>query len=89
MPGFEWIDKKELKIVQKIFNDGGTLIAHGFDTQDEDSRTRNLYFMQHAPEFTNDKEHRLWGLYPYLCSFNGTDPDPDAVDPFLKYIKHT
>ena len=66
-----------------------SFIGYGFYTQDEDSRTRNLYFMQHAPEFTNHKEHSLWGLDPYLCSFNGTDPDPDAVDPFLKYIKHT
>lgn len=31
MPGFEWIDKKELKAVKKIFNEGATLIAHGFD----------------------------------------------------------
>ena len=31
MPGFEWIDKKELNVVKKIFYEGGTLIAHGFD----------------------------------------------------------
>ena len=31
MPGFEWIDKKELKAATKIFKEGGTLMAHGFD----------------------------------------------------------
>ena len=30
MPGFEWIDKKELKIVKKIFYEGGTLYSSWF-----------------------------------------------------------
>ena len=30
MPGYEWIDKKESKVVQQIFNEGATLMAHGF-----------------------------------------------------------
>ena len=31
MPGFELIDKKEKDAVNKIFDDGGILFAHGFD----------------------------------------------------------
>ena len=31
MPGFELIDKKEQDAVNKIFDDGGILFAHGFD----------------------------------------------------------
>jgi len=31
MPGFEWIDEKEAQAVSKIFKEGGTLFAHGFD----------------------------------------------------------
>ena len=31
MPGFEIIDKKEKKAVNKIFEEGGILFAHGFD----------------------------------------------------------
>ena len=29
MPGFELIDKKEKKAVNKIFEEGGVLFAHG------------------------------------------------------------
>ena len=32
MPGFEWIDKEEQQAVSKIFDDGGVLFAHGFDS---------------------------------------------------------
>ena len=32
MPGFEIIDKKEKKAVEKIFREGGILFAHGFDS---------------------------------------------------------
>ena len=31
MPGFELIDKEELKAVNSIFKDGGVLFAHGFE----------------------------------------------------------
>ena len=36
MPGFEWIDNRELEAVKSIFDDGGVLFAHGWDA----SRTR-------------------------------------------------
>ena len=32
MPGFEIIGKEEQKAVNKVFNEGGVLFAHGFDT---------------------------------------------------------
>ena len=31
MPGFEFIDSKEKRAVVKIFQEGGVLMAHGFD----------------------------------------------------------
>ena len=31
MPGFEWIDKSEEKAVKKVFQEGGVLMAHGFE----------------------------------------------------------
>ena len=31
MPGFEIIDHKEKKELNKIFNNGGVLFAHGFE----------------------------------------------------------
>ena len=43
----------------------------------------------HSLKFTNDKETRLSGLDPYICSFTATESDQDSVDPLLKYIKHT
>jgi len=47
MPGFEWIDKKELKAVKKIFNEGATLIAHGFD------KIRKNYYVRDFEKFSN------------------------------------
>ena len=47
MPGFEWIDKKELKAVKKIFYEGGTLIAHGFD------KLRKKYYVTDFEKFSN------------------------------------
>ena len=32
MPGFEFIDKKERDAVSSIFDEGGVLFAHGFDS---------------------------------------------------------
>ena len=32
MPGFEWIDNRELEAVKEIFDDGGVLFAHGWDS---------------------------------------------------------
>ena len=32
MPGFEWIDQKELNATIKVFKEGGVLMAHGFDS---------------------------------------------------------
>ena len=31
MPGFELVGKEERKAVNKLFDDGGILFAHGFD----------------------------------------------------------
>ena len=42
MPGFEWIDKKELKVVSKIFKEGGILMAHGFDNIRKKYYVRNF-----------------------------------------------
>ena len=47
MPGFEWIDKKELKIVKKIFHEGGTLLAHGFD------KIRKKYYVRDFERISN------------------------------------
>ena len=47
MPGFEWIDKKELKIVKKIFYEGGTLLAHGFD------KIRKKYYVRDFERISN------------------------------------
>ena len=35
MPGFEWIDDKELKAVKKIFKEGGILIAQVLKKQEK------------------------------------------------------
>ncbi len=40
MPGYEWIDKKESKVVQQIFNEGATLMAHGF------TKNRKKYYVR-------------------------------------------
>ena len=32
MPGFELIGNEERKAINELFDDGGTLFAHGFDT---------------------------------------------------------
>ena len=45
MPGFERIDKREKDAVEKIFDDGGVLFAHGFD------KLRKNY---HVREFEED-----------------------------------
>ena len=42
MPGFEWIDNKELEAVKKIFKEGGTLIAHGFNGVRKNYYVRNF-----------------------------------------------
>jgi 8-amino-3,8-dideoxy-alpha-D-manno-octulosonate transaminase len=47
MPGFEWIDEQEFKIVKKIFNEGGTLMAHGFD------KTRKKYYVRDFEKFSS------------------------------------
>ena len=33
MPGFEWIDQEEKEAVGRVFDEGGTLFAHGFDAR--------------------------------------------------------
>lgn len=33
MPGFEWIDTEEKEAVGRVFDEGGTLFAHGFDAR--------------------------------------------------------
>ena len=42
MPGFEWIDDKELKATTKIFKEGGKLMAHGFDNLRKNYYVRNF-----------------------------------------------
>lgn len=47
MPGFEWINKEELKAVNKVFKEGGTLIAHGFD------KLRKKYYVRDFENYSN------------------------------------
>jgi len=42
MPGFELIGKEEHKAVSKIFDDGGILFAHGFDTMRKNFHIREF-----------------------------------------------
>tara|TARA_Y100000590_G_scaffold175838_3_gene200947 strand:- start:835 stop:1965 length:1131 start_codon:yes stop_codon:yes gene_type:complete len=42
MPGFELINKKELKAIEKIFRDGGILFAHGFDALRKEYNVREF-----------------------------------------------
>ena len=42
MPGFELIDKKEKDAVIKIFDQGGILMAHGFDNLRKKFHVRDL-----------------------------------------------
>ncbi len=53
MPGFEWIDDKELKAVKKIFKEGGILIAHGFEKIRKKFYVRN--FEKNSQVFFNSK----------------------------------
>ena len=48
MPGFELIDSQEKEIVNKIFDDGGILFAHGFDA------LRKNYHVREFEESFND-----------------------------------
>jgi len=42
MPGFELIGKEEQKAVSQIFDDGGILFAHGFDTMRKNFHVREF-----------------------------------------------
>ncbi len=42
MPGFEWIDNRELEAVKEIFDDGGVLFAHGWDSSRKRYHVREL-----------------------------------------------
>ncbi len=42
MPGFEIINKKEKKAVNKIFDNGGVLFAHGFDNRRKNYHVREF-----------------------------------------------
>ena len=42
MPGFELIGKEEQEAVNQIFNDGGILFAHGFDTMRKNFHVREF-----------------------------------------------
>ena len=56
MPGFELIGKEEQKAVNKIFDDGGVLFAHGFDAM------RNNFHVREFESMTAKKlncEHAL------------------------------
>ena len=48
MPGFEVIDSQEKEIVNKIFDDGGILFAHGFDA------ARSNFHVREFEESFND-----------------------------------
>ena len=49
MPGYEWIDKKESKVVQQIFNEGATLMAHGF------TKNRKKYYVRNFEKNIKNK----------------------------------
>ena len=49
MPGYEWIDKKESKVVQQIFNEGATLMAHGF------AKNRKKYYVRNFEKDIKNK----------------------------------
>ena len=42
MPGFEIIDKEEKQAINKIFDEGGVLFAHGFESLRKNFHVRNL-----------------------------------------------
>ena len=50
MPGFEVIDKKEKDAAIKVFDQGGILMAHGFD---------NLRKKFHVREFEKNFKKRI------------------------------
>ena len=47
MPGFEIIDHKEKKALNKLFSEGGVLFAHGFD---------NVRKKYHVREFEKENQ---------------------------------
>ena len=55
MPGFELIGKEEQDAVNKVFDDGGILFAHGFDTirknfhvREFETMVKNYFNCNHA-----------------------------------------
>ena len=42
MPGFEWIDNRELEAVKEVFDEGGVLFAHGWDSSRKRYHVREL-----------------------------------------------
>lgn len=62
---------------------------HGFAAADADARARILYFMQlgyHALEVREDVETRMSRLAPYIRGFTGQEPDPAALNDFLRDV---
>ena len=56
MPGFELIDTKEKKALNKIFNEGGVLFAHGFE------KFRKKYHVREFENLTRKKMQSRFGL---------------------------
>ena len=60
MPGFEWIDDEEKNAVISVFDEGGVLFAHGFDTirkkyhvREFEENFNNLFTVSHALAVTS------------------------------------
>ena len=60
MPGFELIDKKEKDAVIKIFDQGGILMAHGFDNLRKKFHVRG--FEENFKKRINSKTHLPYHL---------------------------
>ena len=63
---------------------------HGYSPVDADARARILYFMQlgyHALEVRETIETRMSRLAPYVQGFTGQEPDLDAIEEFLDYVR--
>ena len=62
---------------------------HGYGPADADARARILYFMQlgyHALDVREPMQTRLSRVPAYLRGFSGVEPDPTAIDEFLRDV---
>lgn len=77
-------DQQRIAAVTSMF------ARHDYAEAEADARARILYFMQlgyHALEVREPMDLRMSRLTPYIHGFTGRDPDPQAINAFLRFVE--